>query len=198
MDQGVRAFAAQLYERSRAHDRAQPDRLLRYRNLEPESAEVLAVLATAVRPRRMLELGTSNGYSTLFLADVARGTGATLVSVDIDERRTASAAVNLEAVGLRALVDLRTADAAAVLAGSAGAEWDLVFLDAERPAYPGYWLDLKRSLEPGGLLVVDNVVSHADQVTPFRALVDDDLGVRSAVLPVGAGLLVVVTTPSPD
>lgn len=197
MDQDLRAFAAELYQRSWAHDVTQPDRLLRYRNLEPESAEVLAVLATAVGPRRMLELGTSNGYSTLFLADAARLTGSGLVSVDVDEHRISAAAANLEAVGLRARVDLCTADAAAVLAGSADAAWDLVFLDAERPAYPAYWPDLLRSLAPGGLLVVDNVLSHADQVVAFRALVDGEPGVRSAVLPVGAGLLAVVTPPSP-
>ena len=86
MDQTLRAFASKLYQESRApHDLAQPDRLQRYRNLEPETAEVLAVLAIGLRPRRILELGTSNGYSTLFLADVARDTGAKLVSVDTEQ-----------------------------------------------------------------------------------------------------------------
>src|SRR4051812_3757972 len=110
MEHTLRAFVSSLYAESRAHDLAEPDRLRRYRNLEPESAELLAILATAVRPRRMLELGTSNGFSTLFLAEVARDTGAELVSIDIDAERTSAAAANLAAVGLETAVDLRTGD----------------------------------------------------------------------------------------
>lgn len=195
MDQVLQAFADRLYEESRTHDLAQPDRLQRYRNLEPESAELLAILATASRPRRMLELGTSNGFSTLFLADVARDVGAELVSVDVDEQRTAAAAANLAAAGLGSIADLRTDDAPVVLASSPDQRWDLIFLDAERPAYPGYWPDLVRSLAPNGLLVVDNVLSHADQVRDFRALVSADTRVRDTLVPVGAGLLVVVKVP---
>jgi len=198
MDRVLRAFVDSLYAQSRAHDDAQPDRLQRYRNLEPESAELLAILATAVGPRRMLELGTSNGFSTLFLADVARDTGAELVSVDNDEERTAAAAANLTAAELGSEADLRTDDAAAVLASSPDQYWDLIFLDAERPAYPSYWPDLVRSLAPRGLLVVDNVISHADQVREFRALVSADARVRDTVVPIGAGLLIVVKTPGPD
>ena len=118
MDQTLRAFDSKMYEESRAHDLTQPDRLQRYRNLEPESAEFLAVLATGICPRRMLELGTSNGFSTLFLADVARMTGADLVSVDTEAERTAGAAANLATAGLASAARLRTDDAAAVLASS--------------------------------------------------------------------------------
>lgn len=195
MDHTLRAFASSLYEESRAHDLAEPDRLRRYRNLQPESAELLAILATGVRPRRMLELGTSNGFSTLFLAEVARDTGAELVSVDLEATRTAAAAANLAAVGLGTAADLRIADAADALAQSPDDWWDLIFLDAERSAYPGYWPDLVRTLTPGGLLVVDNVLSHADQVQEFRAQVSADPRARATVVPVGAGLLVVVKQP---
>ena len=198
MDRTLRTFVDSLYAQNQAHDSAQPDRLQRYRNLEPESAELLAILATAVGPRRMLELGTSNGFSTLFLADVARDLGAELVSVDTDAERTAAAAANLAAAGLGSTADLRTEDAAAVLASSPDRCWDLIFLDAERPAYPSYWPDLVRSLAPHGVLVVDNVLSHADQVREFRTLVSADTRVRATVVPIGAGLLLVVMTPTSD
>ncbi len=156
---------------------------------------MLAVLAIGLRPRHMLELGTSNGYSTLFLADVARDTGARLVSVDTERERTAAAAANLAAAGLESAADLRTEDAAVVLASSADQWWDLIFLDAERPAYTGYWPELVRTLTPQGVLMVDNVLSHADQVHDFRALVGADARVRDTVIPVGAGLLIVVKQP---
>ena len=69
--------------------------------------------------------------------------------------------------------------------------WQVVFLDAERPAYASYWPDLDRVLAPGGLLVVDNCLSHADQVRDFRVLVDASPGYCSTLVPVGAGLLMI-------
>ena len=71
MDAQRRRYAADLLTRSRAHDRERSGRLARYRNLEPETAELLALVVRATRPRRLLEIGTSNGYSTLWLADAA-------------------------------------------------------------------------------------------------------------------------------
>ena len=68
----------------------------------------------------------------------------------------------------------------------------MIFLDAERPAYCDYWPNLLRVLRPGGLLVVDNVLSHADEVQTFRKLVHDEDRVTEAVVPIGAGALLVV------
>ncbi|MFD1050145.1 O-methyltransferase [Kibdelosporangium lantanae] len=92
--------------------------------------------------------------------------------------------------------DLRDAllDAAETLRDSADDAWDLVFLDAERPHYVSYWPDLVRTIRPNGLLVVDNVLSHADQVAEFRAIVSADPRVTDAVVPTGAGALLVVVS----
>jgi len=65
----------------------------------------------------------------------------------------------------------------------------MIFLDAERPAYAGYWPQLARVLRPGGLPAVDNVLSHADEVGDFCALIRADERVSEAVVPTGAGLL---------
>jgi predicted O-methyltransferase YrrM len=73
----------------------------------------------------------------------------------------------------------------------------MIFLDAERPAYPGYWPDLVRALKPAGLLAVDNVISHADQLAEFRALVSADPRVTEALVPTGAGALLIVRDPGP-
>jgi predicted O-methyltransferase YrrM len=92
--------------------------------------------------------------------------------------------------------ELLVADAGELLADSPDEHWDFVFLDAERPAYAGYWQDLKRALAGDGLLVVDNVLSHADQVADFRELVAADPDVVEAVAPTGAGALLVVKPPA--
>jgi predicted O-methyltransferase YrrM len=190
VNEARRTIAAELLAASRAHDAAQEDRLHRYRNLEPESAELLAVLVKATRPRTILELGTSNGYSTLWLADAAEEIGAQLTSVEIDPERTAQARAQLERAGLEA--ELRVMDAGDVLRESDDGALGFVFLDAERPAYAGYWPDLLRTLAPGGLLAIDNVLSHADEVHAITGLIEAEPSVTTALVPIGAGMRLVV------
>ena len=187
-----RAFAHALYAAGREHDDAQPDRLARWRNVEPETAGLLGVLVRATRAQRVLEIGTSNGYSTIWLADAAEATGGTVLSVEIEPSRTALARENLARAGLEDRVELTTADAAQALRALPDDAFDVTFLDAERPAYVGCWRDLVRTLAPGGLLAVDNAISHANELVAFRAVVDGDARVTQALVPIGAGLLLVV------
>jgi predicted O-methyltransferase YrrM len=191
LDPALERFLDGLHRRGVAHDADRDDRLERLRNLEPETARHLWVLARAAGARDVLEVGTSNGYGTVWLAD-AVGPRGTVVSVDVEPGRSAEAAENLRSAGRADRVRLRTEDAAATLRDAPDAAWDLVLLDAERPAYPDYWPDLRRTLRPGGLLAVDNVLSHPDEVAPFLALVDAAPGVTATVVPVGAGLLLAV------
>jgi predicted O-methyltransferase YrrM len=195
MDAALAALLEELYAAGRAHDAAQADRLARLRNLEPGTARLLALLVRATGARAVLELGTSNGYSTLWLADAVRDTGGTVVSVELDAERSAQAAANLARAGLESHVQLRIKDAAEALAEAGDGSVDLVFLDAERPHYAGYWPELVRVLRPGGLLAVDNVISHAHELEEFTALVETDERVTTAVVPVGAGLRLAVSQP---
>jgi predicted O-methyltransferase YrrM len=196
MDDRLSALLDQLHRHGVEHDAGRSDRLERLRNLEPDTARLLAVLVRASGARAVLELGTSNGYSTLWLADAARAVGGRVLSVDVDSQRSAEAAHNLDRAGLRELVELRVQDAAVTLRESSAAEWELIFLDAERPAYPGYWPELVRVLRPGGLLVIDNVLSHAEEVRHFRELIGADERVSEALVPTGAGALLVVREPA--
>ncbi len=192
IDDELAALLADLYARGREHDARQADRLDRFRNVEPDTAELLALLVRALAPRRLLELGTSNGYSTIWLADAARTVGGSITSVDVEPGRSELARENLQRAGLRDVTDLRVDDAISILTASPDGEWEFIFLDAERPAYPGYWPELVRVLAPGGLLAVDNVLSHADEVAAFRELVAEDERVTHALAPTGAGLLLIV------
>jgi predicted O-methyltransferase YrrM len=192
VDDQLSTYLEDLYQRGREHDAAKPDRLERLRNVETDTAQLLALLVRALRARRILELGTSNGYSTLWLADAARSVGGHVLSIDADGARTVQAQQHLAHTELQEYVELRTQDAALTLAGADDGSQDMIFLDAERPAYPDYWPDLFRALVPGGLLAVDNVLSHASEVQAFRELVSEEPGVTEALVPTGAGVLLIV------
>jgi predicted O-methyltransferase YrrM len=192
MDEVRRRFADELYGASQEHDRAHAHRLERFRNVEPPTAELLGVLIRATGARRVLELGTSNGYSTLWLVDAVEATGGRVLSIDLDAARTELARANLSATGLSEFVELRSENAADALARSEDGAWDFVFLDAERPAYPGYLRDLVRTLAPGGLLAVDNVISHEHELVEFTALIEAEPALTQTVVPVGAGLRLAV------
>lgn len=84
-----------------------------------------------------------------------------------------------------------------MLAASDDRSWDFIFLDAERPAYADYWAELRRVLAPHGLLIVDNVLSHAEEVADFRDLVAADQAVTEALAPTGAGALLLVCETGP-
>jgi predicted O-methyltransferase YrrM len=196
-DRERRALAADLYAAGREHDAQHADRLARWRNVEPETAAMLNVLVRAKGARHVLEIGTSNCYSTIWLADAVEATGGRLISLDIEPSRTALARENLARAGFSGdEVDLRTEDATHLLRAAADDAFDLVFLDAERDAYTSYWPDLVRTLtRPAGLLAVDNVISHAAEVEDFRKLVEGDTRVTAALVPIGAGVLLVAASP---
>ena len=192
MNQRLSAFVGELYASGVAHDAAQPDRLLKHRNLEPTTADLLSLTVRIAGARRVVEIGTANGYSTIWLADAVGDIGAHVVSIDTapnDEARTNLARADAVQPGLVKRVELRQEDGGAYLARLADGSVDLLFLDAERVEYPSWWPHPVRVLRPGGVLAIDNVLSHADEVAPFLALLArEPATLVSATLAVGKGL----------
>jgi len=186
MDDSLRALLADLYDDGTAHDAAEPDRLRRRRNLEPDAAALLTLVLRIAAAREVVEIGTSNGYSAIWLADAVRDTGGRLTTVDVEE--WSGVADNLDRSGLAGLVRRALGDGGAVLAGLADASVDLLFLDAERAEYAGWWPHPVRVLRPGGVLAVDNVLSHPDEVAEFLGLVERHPGAVSETVAVGKGL----------
>lgn len=185
----LKAYLETVYSESRAHDETQTERAACWRNLHPDSAALLAVLVRAKQARKVLEVGTSNGYSTLWLADAVRDTGGSLCTLEIDKARKKAARQNLREAKLEDFVRMEVCDAGEFLRDYPK-YYDVVLLDADRSQYTAYWPHLQRILtKPGSLLVVDNVLSHADEVQAFIALVEADKNFSSMVLDIGAGLL---------
>ena len=181
------ALLAELEQFGKANDSSMTERPRRMLNITRDTGEFLAVLVRAATARRVLEIGTSNGYSTLWLASAARAIGGRVTTVELAEYKIGLASANFSRAGLGAYISLVHDDAGRVLARAADGAFDLVFLDSERPEYPGWWPDLKRVLRPGGLLVVDNATSHREQMAPLVALVQGDRGFVTSLVPVGNG-----------
>src|SRR5262249_21841489 len=156
-------------------------------NITRDTGEFLSVLVRAMLARRVLEIGTSNGYSTLWLAEAARDIGGMVTTVEVSEFKIGLASQNFARSGLAAFITSIHDDAARVLERSEDGAFDLIFLDSERPEYPGWWPHLKRVLRPGGLLVVDNATSHAAEMAPFVTLVAADVSFVTSLVPVSNG-----------
>jgi len=175
-------------------DAATDDRAHRMLNITRATGEFLRVLVQATAARRVLEIGTSNGYSTLWLAEAARANGGTVTTVEHAADKAALATANFARAGLSSSITLVHDDAGRLLQRSAPKAYDLIFLDAERTEYPGWWPDVRRALRPGGTLVVDNAASHVEEMAPFVALVTADPDFTTCLVPVGKGEFVAVRT----
>ena len=189
MEATVQATLDALFQAAERHDATQENRLDRWRALEPDAGRFLWFLAQAVGARTIVEIGTSHGVSTLWLADAARTTGGSVLSLDTDAAAQEEARRWVTAAGLAAHVTFRVDDGGAALAGLADGSVDLLFLDAERTEYPSWWPHPVRVLRPGGVLVADNALSHPEEIAPLRALLEQDPRSTTTTIGVGKGEL---------
>ena len=120
MNSAVQQVMAELEEWGRVHDRAEPEHGRRMLNLEPDTARLLRILVQYGRRMRLLEFGTSNGYSTLWLAEAVQESGGHVTSVDRSKEKQAMADANLVWAGLRSAVTLLPGDALDVAAALPG------------------------------------------------------------------------------
>lgn len=180
-----------LYETFKNEDAKKTNRLDKWRNIEPESAEFISLLINTKNATKILELGTSNGFSTLWLAEAVSRTKGEVISIDIERDRTVKAFDNLKQFNLQSYVELLTYDAGQYLADTTQG-FDIILLDAERSYYTGYWVDLQRllRLNKSSILIVDNVISHQEDVKEFISMIKED-EFQKITLPIGAGLLLV-------
>ena len=151
-------------------------------NVSPSQGKLLHLLARGIGARRILEVGTLGGYSTIWLAR-ALPAGGQLISLELDAHHAEVATANVADSGLAERVDIRTGPALDSLEalGAAGAEpFDLVFIDADKESNPDYFSWAMRLTHPGSLVVVDNVVRRG-KVADGDSTDPDILGVRRMI-----------------
>jgi predicted O-methyltransferase YrrM len=116
--------------------------------------------------KRGLEVGTSNGYSAIWMGMALRQTGGRLLTLEIDQRRAGLARENFRAARLENVIELREGDALEIIPGLEG-PFDFVFIDAWKPDYIRYFEMLYPKLRPGGAILAHNVTSHQSQMANF-------------------------------
>ena len=180
-----------VLERLEGEDRAEREAGLsaerRSRQVESTTGRLLFALAAAHAGIEVLEIGGSRGYSSIWLAAGARVLGGRVVSLEHDPEKCATWRRNVAEAGLEEWAELVEGDAFATLR-QAEDVFDLVFLDAEKDDYEELFVLARPLLEPGGLVVADNVLSHADPLSAYSAARQTDATLVSVTLPLDRGL----------
>lgn len=159
----------------------------RFRALHPHSAEFIFLLALATRARRVVEVGTSAGYSALWLARACAATGGSLATLEKNPDIIRVAADHLKSAGVADLVEIIEGDARETLAAF-DELFDLAFVDGAKDEYVAYGELLWPRLAAGGSLVADNVLSHADEAASFLDWLRSRADAATTVLEIGNGL----------
>ena len=170
------------------NDAREKDRKKKFLNLERPTAELIYVLLRASKRKQVLEIGTSNGYSTIWVAAALKDrSDARFVSIEISPEKLALARQNLSRAGFDRRVELKEGQATEVVAGLKG-PFDCVFFDADRISAPAQLRLLMPKLTDDVLLLADNALSHPDEISAYIALVEQLPGFMCTLTPVGKGL----------
>jgi caffeoyl-CoA O-methyltransferase len=187
LDDRVRAVHARL-EAEDADERARGvERALRARAVTPATGRFLFALVAPQNACEVLEVGGSRGYSTIWIAAAARILGGRVVSIESDPVKCEAWRRNVDEAGLTDWAELVEGDAQARLLDLEDI-FDLVFIDAEKEDYERYFELARPKLEPGGVIVADNVLSHEETLGAYSRARQADAGLVSVTVPLDRGL----------
>lgn len=170
----IESLLLELEKYGEDYDRTKEKREDRLRNISRELGQFLSIFVKGCNAKQILEIGTSNGYSTLWLASAALETNGTVTTVELSPDRVAEALVNFERANLRRRIDIHNQEAGEFLDVQGNHSFDFMFLDSERTQYIWWWENIKRILKPEGVLVIDNATSHAHELAEFFHMIEKE------------------------
>jgi predicted O-methyltransferase YrrM len=187
LDDRVRAVLDRL-EREDADERAAGlPQEVRARAVAPTTGRFLFSLVAPQADCEVLEIGGSRGYSSIWLAAGVRNLGGRVLSLEHDPLKVEAWQRNIADAGLEEWAELVEGDARETLAGIEDV-FDVVFIDAEKEDYEQLFQLARPKLEPGALVVADNVLSHPDPLARYSAARQADPTLVSVTVPLDRGL----------
>jgi len=187
LDERVRTVLERL-EREDAEERAAGlPQEVRARAVAPTTGRFLFSLVAPQTDCEVLEIGGSRGYSTIWLAAGVRNLGGRVLSLEHDPRKIEAWRQNIADAGLEEWAELVEGDARETLAGIDDV-FDVVFIDAEKEDYEQVFQLVRPNLEPGALVIADNVLSHPDPLALYSAARQADPTLVSVTVPLDRGL----------
>jgi predicted O-methyltransferase YrrM len=160
----------------------------RLRQIPPVTGKFLALLCASAPRGRVLEVGTSGGYSSLWLSLACQERGDWLTTIEVSEDKVHRAMETFNAAGLSDRIELVQGDARQLISGYTDVAF--CFLDAEKEDYLDIYEIVVPNLVPGGILAADNAINFADALTEFLARAEKDPRVDAVMAPVGKGVMV--------
>lgn len=161
-------------------------------NISKESANFLNMLIKISRVKKVVEVGTSNGYSGIWIAKALKETGGKrshLTTIEYYEKRIELAKENFKKCGIDDIITIKQGSACDVLE-TIDYGIDLAFIDANKSEYIKYFELIDPKLHSGGIIVADNITSHAEKVAPFVEKIKSDPNYQVEILDFPGGMLV--------
>jgi caffeoyl-CoA O-methyltransferase len=187
LDDRVRAVLARLEEEdAREREQGLPAEL-RARQVVRTTGQFLFALVAPQTDCEVLEIGGSRGYSAIWLAAGVRALGGHVLSLENDPAKAEAWRRNIAEAGLEEWAELIEGDAFKTLPAIEDV-FDVVFLDAEKEQYEALFEHARTKLEPGALVVADNVLSHEDTLAAYSRARQADPTLESVTLPLDRGL----------
>ena len=191
LDERVRAVLARL-EAEDADERARAvPRKERARQVARTTGQFLFAFVAPQTDCEVLEIGGSRGYSSIWLGAGVRYLGGRVLSVENDPAKAEAWRLNVAEAGLEDWVELIEGDALETVPGIADV-FDVVFLDAEKEQYEELFQHARKKLEPGSVVIADNVLSHEDVLGAYSNARQSDPTLESVTVPHDRGLEVSV------
>lgn len=161
----------------------------RHMAVGPAAGRLINVLARSLKKPKILELGTSLGYSTIWLADAARAASGQVITMELEVEKSNLAHGMAEQAGLAEWVDYQVGDALTLLEALEG-PFDFVLVDHWKDLYLPSFLAFRDKLAPGAIVVADNMLrgGTSGSQAEYAAAVRATPGMSSILLPVGSGL----------
>lgn len=160
-------------------------------NISRATANFLNMLIKMVNAKNVVEVGTSNGYSGIWLAKALKETGGHLTTIEYYEKRIVLAQENFKTCGVADIIDIKQGSAIEILEEIPEDEIiDFAFIDANKAQYIDYFTIIDKHMKSGAIITADNITSHAAKVKTFVDAIQGNKNYQVEILDLPAGLLV--------